>query len=100
MVGISFESPPMFGFTPAESTIFGVLMKNRLASKESLMMAIYRDHQQDEAEIKIVDVWICKMRRKLKPFGIDVLTQWGQGYYLSADHKANAHALLDQVNAA
>ena len=100
MVGISFESPPMFGFTRAESTIFGVLMKNRLASKESLMMAIYRDHQQDEAEIKIVDVWVCKMRRKLTPFGIAVQTQWGQGYFLSAEHKAIARTMLDQANAA
>ena len=75
-------------------------MKNRFASKESLMMAIYRDHQQDEAEIKIVDVWVCKMRRKLTPFGIAVQTQWGQGYFLSAEHKAIARTMLEQANAA
>ena len=100
MVGISFESPPIFALTRAEAIIFGCLMKIKLATREHLMMAIYQDRQQDEAEIKIVDVWVCKIRRKLKPFDIQIQNQWGQGYFLSADMKVKARQLLDQANAA
>ena len=55
---------------------------------------------QDEAEIKIVDVWICKIRKKVKAYGIEVQTQWGQGYFLTAESKAIAQGLLDQARAA
>ena len=30
--------------------------------------------------MKIIDVWICKMRKKLRPYGIEVKTAWGAGY--------------------
>lgn len=100
MVGITFESPPMFGFTRAESIIFGVLMKSKLATKQNLMLALYHNRTQDEAEIKVVDVWVCKMRRKLRPYEIEIETQWGQGYYFSAASKARAASLLQQENAA
>lgn len=42
-----------------------------------------RDAGGDEAEIKIVDVYICKLRKKLRPFSIEVVTVWGTGYQLT-----------------
>jgi two-component system cell cycle response regulator CtrA len=99
LTGVSFDAPPQFGFTKNEVTIFGLLLKNNLVRRTSMMMVLY-PHSQDEAEIKIVDVWVCKMRRKLKPYGISIETQWGQGYFLTPESKAAANALLDQVRAA
>lgn len=99
LTGVSWEAPPQFGFTKNEVTIFGLLLKQALVRRASMMMVLY-PHTQDEAEIKIVDVWVCKMRRKLKPYGISIETQWGQGYFLTPESEAAAQALLDQVRAA
>lgn len=99
LAGVNFEAPPQFGFTKNETVIFGLLLKNKLVRRESMMDALY-DHKQDEAEIKIVDVWVCKIRKKVKPYGIDVATQWGQGYFLTAESRAIAQGLLDQARAA
>lgn len=61
-----------------------------MASKQSIMMAMYCDRIDEDPEIKIVDVFICKLRKKLKPFGVSIGTIWGQGYSLAdrADYQA------------
>ncbi len=38
--------------------------------------------RSEEPGIKIVDVFICKLRRKIKPFGVSINTIWGQGWAL------------------
>ena len=52
--------------------------------KEALLEA--RRHgslaMNDGVHIKIVDVFICKIRRKLKPHGIEIKTIWGCGYQM------------------
>ncbi|KRR25939.1 winged helix-turn-helix domain-containing protein [Bradyrhizobium retamae] len=99
VLGFTFEAPPQFGFTRNETVIFGLLLKQKLVMRTSMMDALYL-HKQDEAQIKIVDVWVCKMRRKLRPYGIAIQTQWGQGYFLPPASKAIAQGLLDDARAA
>lgn len=91
-MGMNFLTPIEWGLTGSETRVFGVLMARELATKQAIMAALYRDVTKDEAEIKIVDVFICKARKKLKPFGIDIETRWGEGYYLTAAMKAKVGA--------
>lgn len=50
-----------------------------VASKEGVMDALYGG--MDEPEIKIVDVFVCKVRAKIG--GDKIETIWGQGYKLT-----------------
>ena len=100
MLGFTFEAPPVFGLTGKECKVFGSLMKRDIASKEFIMNCLYLDGVNDAAEIKIVDVFICKIRAKLKPFDVTIETQWGQGYYMTAENKAKAMTLMPQRAAA
>lgn len=86
--------------TPSEARVFSHLTTREVATKQSIMLAIYSD-RLDEPEIKIVDVFICKMRKKLLPFGVVIETVWGIGYALksrtdfcevSTAHKISAEA--------
>ena len=53
----------------------------RSRTKEQLLADVYwADH--DEPEIKILDVYVCKLRKKLQPLGVTIETVWGQGYRL------------------
>lgn len=99
MAGATFESPPEFALTQKESVVFGMLLKNTIVRKQTFIEALYF-HKQDEAEIKIVDVFVCKVRRKLKPWKIEISTQWGQGYFMPAESKAIAQAMIDHAGAA
>jgi two-component system cell cycle response regulator CtrA len=75
--------PIEWRLTTSEARMFAHLTTKPQCSKDSLMAALYGlKPDDDEPEVKIVDVFVCKMRRKLKPFGVEIVTIWGQGYGL------------------
>lgn len=74
--------------TPTESAILVDLARRpgETRTKQQIMDAIYGG--DDEPEIKIVDVLICKLRRKIieATGGLDVVqTVWGRGYQFVPD---------------
>ncbi len=53
-------------------------------TKEMFLHHLYSG--RDEPEMKIIDVFVCKLRRKLRDTGLDNLieTVWGRGYVIRA----------------
>ena len=76
--------PKSFGLTGHEGRALKALMaRGAPISRASLLAAIYFDGLADEVpEIKTIDVMICKLRQRLKRFGIVIDTYWGEGYRL------------------
>ncbi len=68
--------------TGKEYSIFEllVLRKGSVLTKEAFLNHLYGG--MDEPEIKIIDVFICKLRKKLSQAGAGNLigTVWGRGY--------------------
>lgn len=68
------------------------LRKNQTVAKESFLSSLYGG--MDEPELKIIDVFICKLRKKLTSRGhpdyID--TVWGRGYVLRDEPRSLAAA--------
>ena len=68
--------------TAKEFAILHLLMqrKNMVLTKEAILTNLYDG--MDEPEPKIIDVFICKLRKKLAAAGVtDVVgTVWGRGY--------------------
>lgn len=97
MLGLDLRAPLEFRLTNLEARLFGVVLQRGMASRETLMAALYYDRptDRDEPEIKIVDVVVCKIRKKLKPFGIDLLTIWGQGYRLSPEDRERCKSMME-----
>lgn len=94
-LGVHFHSPAFLELTGNEAQIFGLLMARDAVTKSLAMVTIYGNKPDgDQAEEKIIDVYICKMRAKLKPYGIEVSTHWGQGYSLSPTMKKKARDLI------
>lgn len=71
--------------TPAEARIFVYLCaaKGGLRSQARIHEAIYND-MPETPDVKIVDVLICKIRKKLTTpdDGLSIVTVWGYGYRL------------------
>lgn len=93
MLGMTFDAPLQLGLTEKEAMVLGLLSKVDMATKEAIMFHIYSDRPNDVPEIKIVDVFVCKVRRKLKPFDISIQTIWGIGYRLTKDDKSKLEEL-------
>ena len=82
-----WRAPIEWRLTPSEERVMGVLVARERASKEAIVAALYLDRGADSAEPKIVDVFICKIRRKLRPFGVEITTLWGAGFALADRQK-------------
>lgn len=97
-LGAEFEPSVVLGLTPHEARLIGVLVKRGQATKDQLMHALYALRMDgDEPEIKIVDVYVCKVRKKLAPYGITIGTIWGQGYSMSSESRARVCQLTEQA---
>ncbi len=59
-----------------------VLRKGNVVSKEAFLSHLYGG--MDEPEMKIIDVFVCKVRKKLQAAGVGHLlaTIWGRGFIL------------------
>lgn len=65
------------------------LKKGGTVSKESFLSQVYGG--MDEPEIKIIDVFLCKIRQKIKKITGNetyIHTVWGRGYTLEEEKKA------------
>lgn len=72
------------GFTATEAQVFVMVFGDRLVAKEVIYNAIYGTRASGElVDQKIIDVMICKIRKKIKAKGWDALihTTWDRGYH-------------------
>lgn len=81
-------APRDWNLTPSEATVLGVLVHRRLATPGAILAAVYRDMARDEPDEKIVDVFICKIRQKLRRAGIAIETVRGMGWRLPPETRA------------
>jgi two-component system cell cycle response regulator CtrA len=93
-VGMSYSLPMCLPLTSREAALLGVLMQRDVATKDMILMALYNG--MDEPQVKIIDVFVCKMRKKLQPFEIEISTLWGRGYYLAKEMKEKVRQLREQ----
>ncbi|WP_029604310.1 response regulator transcription factor [Kozakia baliensis] len=63
------------------------LRRGNVLTKDAFLNHLYGGI--DEPEMKIIDVFICKLRRKLQQKGADnlITTVWGRGYVLREEEK-------------
>lgn len=54
----------------------------RVLTKEDLLSWMYQISPDKEPELKIIDVYVCKIRKKIEPIGVRIDTIWGKGYAL------------------
>jgi two-component system cell cycle response regulator CtrA len=75
-----------------------VLRKGMVLTKEAFLNHLYGG--MDEPEMKMIDVFICKLRKKLALAGADNLigTVWGRGYMIREPSSVNAGASTESVD--
>jgi Transcriptional regulatory protein, C terminal len=101
---VEFQCRKAFKLTNLEAGFLMVLLRFECADKERLHNVIeqqrtHRANQPDSMELtdpKMVDVMICKLRKKLRErdFPDCVQTSWGKGYYIEPATKQKIFALI------
>jgi hypothetical protein len=83
----------LFKLSPTEGRALMQLMQHGQVSREALHDAMSPDGKA-VAQIKGIDVVVCKTRKKLAPHGIVIETIWGQGFRLTEGTREKIRKLL------
>lgn len=86
--------PLEWGLTVAEGRLVSALYARIECTKDQIMAAMYRNDGRDEPMEKIVDVYVCKARAKMRPYRANIVTRWGHGYALDTA----ARTAIDRLN--
>jgi len=83
--------------TKLESHILLVILRRGYATREQLHDAVEfnRGNPADATDKKIVDVVVCKLRKKLDPMGLTLHTIHAIGYEMSKAHRQKAWAMIE-----
>ncbi len=88
-----------FKTTPMEGSVLLVLLRRQSATRQQLHAATKKpERAEEETDIKIVDVAICKLRKKIGPHGIVIHTLHSMGYQISEGDRQKAWALTMEVD--
>lgn len=83
-VTLRFPDYPHAHFTYFETSILLMLVKahGRVLPKAYVYDSLYTD--RDNVDAKIIDIYICKLRRKIKKYQLplEIKTSWGRGFSL------------------
>src|SRR3954447_23452497 len=86
----------VFGLEPGLSPILGMLMKRTFVSHSSLYTVLYAGRPEcDWPSAKVMDVQICKLRRKLRKHGVSIETRWGEGWSMTMADKAKVRTVIE-----
>lgn len=94
---LQFACARCFRLTRLETAIFAVLLKRSEVTKAQLHIVIEQSRpseNRDATDPKMVDVMIHHIRKKIAPYGLQVITVRGLGYRVAHDHREHAVALL------
>lgn len=82
------------GLTRKEATVVNALLVHGRLSRERIYHECYGGFDaSDMPEPKIVDVFICKIRKKLAPHNVSIQNMWGFGFEMTGDNKERMRAL-------
>lgn len=101
-LGITADLPPILGFTRNMGRLLNMLLKREVVTREGAVLAIYSgmpNTWDKEPDPKIIDVFICKLRTRLKKYGIKVSCKWGLGYFMDGENKRKLRELIAQTRA-
>lgn len=97
LIGLRVVGPRVAGLSDMEWRMAGLLLKRPLVSREFAFRAIYgnRPEAEQPKDIRMIDQNVCRVKRRLKAFGITVKNASNEGYYLDAESRTKLKELID-----
>ena len=83
--------------SPAQARGLALLYKRSICTKQALESVIVANPDMSDVPGDVVKVHISHIRRKLRPFNIEIITCWGHGYALKPEHKEKLKPLIVSI---
>lgn len=73
--------------------------RNGLVTRQQMRSAMVLFDPEKEIEDSHLGTVLCRVREKLRPFGIEIETRWAEGFTLTPAGRAIIRAALDDITA-
>lgn len=91
-MGMDFEpDPTIIHLTSLEAKFLGALASCEVLYRERAS-GLFHGMRVNPADPKIYDVMVTRMRKKLVPLGVSIVTVWGRGWSMSEKDRARVRA--------
>lgn len=96
ILGMKHRLPNKLALTEMQHRIVGILVNRPIIDKQSLFALLYGQlpESQQPASVKVIEVHMVSVRRKLDKHGFKVLLDWGVGYYLEEGAREELRRLM------
>ena|SRR5215471_1043495 len=88
-----------FKVTKLQARILAVLLHRPLVTKDHAHNVIEEGRgprsEDERTQLKLVDVVICHLRKRLKPFDLNIETSWACGYFMTSSDQKKALSILE-----
>jgi two-component system cell cycle response regulator CtrA len=82
--------------TTKQCEMTALFLRRSFWTRQGIFLAIYGDEQ--DIDPKIIDVFMVRIRRALRPLGIEIDTQWGDGWRMARDHRIKLRSFLVEID--
>ena len=77
------------------STILGHVYKRNMVTRDSIYTVLYGCRADDQMpSVRVIDQFVWRIRRKMKPVGVEINQLWGSGYVMPLASKEKMYALI------
>lgn len=83
--------------TKRENEVLQVLLSNRTVTHDFLIESVFREEDEVQYERSTLNVFVYKLRKKLRPIGVEIKSIWGSGYYITQEDKQVLDSYVEQV---
>lgn len=93
-----FSCVRLFKVTKLQGALLAVLV-NRPEVTKTMMHDVIESRRsalKEETDPKMIDVVICNLRRRVKPFNIVIHTLWGRGYFMEPAMRKHVSDMVSQ----
>lgn len=78
--------------------MLGLRLARQTVSRDAAFTVLYGDRpESDQPDVKIIDIIVLRLRTMLQPYQVRITSDWGQGYYMTADDKRRCRELLERL---
>lgn len=94
---ISYDEscPHWLNLTASEWETLSIILKRGVGRRETIMMMLFGNNQNPPGAA-IIDVFVNRIRKKLKPYNISIDAVWGEGFKISPDGKRRFKEIMEE----
>lgn len=83
-----------FAVCVSEAQLLHFLLRGQVLSRDHILALMYPPGRKAVPKAKIIDIYVCRLRKALAPHGITIDTHWGTGWSMTRDGKARVKAMV------